>query len=196
MTRDDIIARLRKVAALAAQGVDGEADNSARLLDRIAAEHGIDLSELDGEQIRSHTFRTGREVWRRDLFCQILWRTDGNIRCWNAYVPPAGTPRKPDHGRRKGKAARRVVPVAFNAIRTECTDSQFVECTAKFEILQRDYARQQKAFYRAFLLRNDLLCDYNPDSPEPTDEQMQLCKDAIRLSEGIFASQVRHQICD
>ena len=194
MTRDDIIARLRKVAALAAQGVDGEADNSARLLDRIAAEHGIDLSELDGEQIRSHTFRTGREVWRRNLICQILWRTDGNIRCWEAYVPPAGTPRKPDHGRRKGKATRRVVPVAFNAIRTECTDSQFVECTAKFEILQRDYARQQKAFYRAFLLRNDLLCERGPDDPPSSQEQNKLAIDACRLAKGMFESQLRRQI--
>ena len=47
MTRDDILARLRKVAALAAHGVGGEAANAAAMLDAIAAEHGIDLAECE-----------------------------------------------------------------------------------------------------------------------------------------------------
>ena len=47
MTRDNLIARLRKIAALAANGVGGEAANAAALLDSIAAEHGISLDDLD-----------------------------------------------------------------------------------------------------------------------------------------------------
>jgi len=195
MTRDDILARLRKVAALAAHGVGGEAANAAFLLDAIAAEHGIDLADLDSERKSMHTYRTGREQWRRDLFCQIFWRLDRDISCYNAIAPASPTATR-QRARRKGRASSRGSRWTFNAIRVECTDSQFIECVAKFEILQRDYARQLKAFYRAFLISNDLLCDYNPDSPEPTDEQMQLCKDAIQLSAGIFTSQVRRQICD
>ena len=194
MTRDDLIARLRKIAALASHGVGGEAANAALMLDRIAAEHGIDIVDLDSERKSMHTYRTGREQWRRDLFCQILWRLDRDIRCFNANAPASPTARR-QRARRKGRASG-VSRWTFNAVRAECTGSQFVEAVAKFEVLQRDYARQLKAFYRAFLVSNDLLCDYDPDSPEPTDEQLQLCKDAIRLSAGIFTSQVRHQICD
>lgn len=193
MTRDNIIARLRKVAALASHGEGGEADNAAALLDAIAAEHGIDLAELDSERKTMHTYRTGREQWRRDLFCQILWRLDKDIHCYNAMVPASPATRQ--RTRRKGKASSRVSRRTFDAIRAECTGSQFVEAAAKFEVLQRDYARQLKAFYRAFLLANDLLCDYDPASPEPSDEQRRLSADAMRLSQGIFESQLHPQIC-
>lgn len=196
MTRDDLIARLRKIAALASHGVGGEAANAALMLDRIAAEHGIDIVDLDSERKSMHTYRTGREQWRRDLFCQILWRLDRDISCYNAISPANPTATRQCVRRRKGKSFSRGSRWTFNAIRAECTDGQFIECVAKFEILQRDYARQQKAFYRAFLISNDLLCEYDPDSPEPTDEQKQLSLDAIRLSNGIFTSQVRRQICD
>lgn len=192
MTRDDIIARLRKISALAAHGVGGEADNASILLDRIAAATGIDLVELDVERKSMHTYRTGRELWRRDLFCQILWKIDGGIDCWNAYVPPVGTMK--NRNRRRGKAARNAGPAAFNAIRAECTDIQFVESIAKFEILQRDYARQQKAFFRAFLVSNDLLLDRAPDDPPSTPEAEAFARDARRLATGIFTSQLHRQI--
>lgn len=194
MTRDDILARLRKVAALAANGVGGEAANAAALLDSIAAEHGIDLDDLDSERKSMHTYRTGREHWRWHLFCQILWRIDRDIPCYHDNSPARTAQARP-RARRKGKASRSSARRTFDAVRAECTDSQFIEAVAKFEVLQRDYARQQKAFYRAFLVSNDLLCEYDPDSPEPTDEQMQVVEDSIRLSQGIFQSQLRHQIC-
>lgn len=194
MTRDDLIARLSKIAALAANGVGGEAANAAALLDSIAAEHGISLDDLDSERKSMHTYRTGREKWRCKLFCQILWRIDKDIPCYHAKSPARPAQVRP-RVRRKGKTSRSSDLRIFDAVRAECTDSQFVEAVAKFEVLQRDYARQLKAFYRAFLVSNDLLCDYDPDSPEPTDEQMQVVEDAIRLSQGIFQSQLRHQIC-
>lgn len=193
MTRDDLITRLRKIAALASHGVGGEAANAALMLDRIAAEHGIDIFDLDSERVSMHTYRTGREHWRWHLFCQILWRMDRDIPCYRDKSPasPAKVRRR---AHRKGRASG-VSRGAFDAVRAECTDSQFVEAVAKFEVLQRDYARQLKAFYRAFLISNDLLCDYDPHSPEPTDEQMQVVEDSNRLSQGIFQSQLRHQIC-
>ena len=192
MTRDDIIARLRKVAALASHGVGGEAVNAAAMLDAIAAQHGIDLADLDDDRPSMHTFRTGREQWRRDLFCQILWRLDKGISCYNAIAPASPAKRRTTRNRRKAGGVSRWT---FNAVRAECTDSQFVECVAKFEILQRDYARQQAAFYRAFLVANDLLCDYDPNSPEPTDEERRRAEEARRLAIGIEASQLRKQIC-
>lgn len=193
MTRDEIIARLRKVAALASHGVGGEAANAAALLDSIAAEHGIDLNDLGSERKSMHTYRTGREQWRCKLFCQILWRIDRDIPCYHDNSPARTAQARP-RARRKGKASSRVSRRTFDAVRAECTDSQFIEAVAKFEVLQRDYERQLKAFYRAFLLANDLLCDYDPDSPEPTDEQKSLSADAMRLSQGIFQSQLHPQI--
>lgn len=194
MTRDDLIARLRKIAALAANGVGGEAANAAALLDSIAAEHGIDLDDLDSERKSMHTYRTGREKWRCKLFCQILWRIDKDIPCYHAKSPARPAQARP-RVRRKGKTSRSSDLRTFDAVRAECTDSQFVEAVAKFEVLQRDYETQLKAFYRAFLLANDLLLDYDPDSPEPTDEQKSLSANAIRLSKGIFESQLHPQIC-
>ena len=194
MTRDDLIARLRKIAALASHGVGGEAANAALMLDRIAAEHGIDIVDLDSERKSMHTYRTGREQWRRDLFCQILWRLDRDISCYNAISPANPTATRLCVRRRKGKSFSRGSRWTFNAIRAECTDGQFIECVAKFEVLQRDYARQLKAFYRAFLVANDLLCAPDPDSPDPTEEEVRRCEEAARLAIGIEASQIRKQI--
>ena len=46
-----------------------------------------------------------------------------------------------------------------------CTEDEWLELCAKFEVLKHDYKRQLDAFFRAFLIANDLLMPYNPDKP-------------------------------
>lgn len=194
MTREEIIARLRKIAALASRGEGGEASNAAAILDTIAAQHGIDLSELDEEAIHSHTIPVGKEMWRRDLLCQIFWHKDPGIDCWPVATATRTT--RTMRTTRKGAKTACGYRRRITAIRVECPDSVFIECTAQYEILARDYERQLKAFYRAFLIRNDLLCPADPSAPKASDEELQRNADADRLARGMFASSLHRQICD
>lgn len=179
MSRDEIIARLRKVAALAALGVGGEAANAEALLNAIAAEHGIDLAELDVDDVRERIIPVGRETWRRRLLCQILWtRFPG---CDFDVV----VERRPV---KTGPVRVGKVRFALSGLKVRLSAAQHVECLAVFEIMQRDYERQQKAFFRAFCLKNDLLCPYDPDAPKPTPDQVQLADDARQLAMGIGRS--------
>lgn len=182
MRRDEIIARLRKVAALAARGEGGEAANAEALLDAIAAAHGIDLDELELDDIRERVIPVGRETWRSRLLCQILWtRFPG--RDFDFVVERR--PVKQRRGMRTGK-----VRFVLTGLQARLTAAQHVECLSVFEILQRDYERQLKAFFRAFLLKNDLLCPYDPDATKPTPEQERLNEDARRLATGVVRSEL------
>ena len=91
MKKEDLIAKMRKVIALAERGVDGERVNARILLDKMMREHGITEDALDSDApieltymiesederillhvIISHALKiTGRESWR-----MMGYRTD------------------------------------------------------------------------------------------------------------------------
>jgi len=186
MRKDDIMARLRKLKALADLGVGGEADNAAALLDRIARENGIDLARIDDIVESERVVRVGTDEWKQRLFCHIVWRRYRDKEMFATYDPPnlsrfVGGKRRP-----------------FNAVRFWCADDFFVEVVAAFEILRRDYERQLRAFFRAFLTANDLLLQPRADEPErelsAADRRRIL--DAERLALGIERSELRKQITD
>ena len=80
--------KLFKLKALAERGVGGEADNARRLLLKLCADNGIDLSKLDEAMSPKETlFKVGRSTLYKTLFmlcCDyvtnnqtISYRTDG-----------------------------------------------------------------------------------------------------------------------
>lgn len=80
--------KLFKLKALAERGVGGEADNARRLLLKLCADNGIDLSGLDDAMSPKDTlFKVGRSTLYKTLFMQcyayvtnnqnISYRTDG-----------------------------------------------------------------------------------------------------------------------
>lgn len=185
MSRSDILARLRKIESLARQGVGGEADNAAALLDRVARAHGIDLDSLEAVQVSDRIIRVGTDGWRHQLLCQIVWRRDRSIAIYATHSNRRGLPRT-TRGRAK----------PFDAIRMRCANDFFIEVAAAFEILSRDYIRQRKAFFRAFLDANDLLITPG-DNDKPrdlSDAERQLVEDAARLSLGIERSRLHKEL--
>ncbi|MBR3087314.1 MAG: hypothetical protein IKH04_13035 [Kiritimatiellae bacterium] len=177
MSRDDILARLRKIKSLADHGEGGEAANAAALLDTIAAEHGIDLDAIDAALVSDHVFKTGVDGWRQKLFCQIVWCRDRKMELYSC---------------RSDRRTR-----GHDAIKLRCADDFFVEVVAAFEVLSRDYDRQRKALFRAFLAANDLLLEASADD-EPrkplSDAERCLLEDAARLSLGIEKTMLRKQL--
>ena len=84
------------------------------------------------------------------------------------------------------------VHVASRSVK--CRDTQFVELMSKFTVLSRDFDRQRKALFRAFIDANDLLLPYAPELAPQTDEERDLCEEARRLALGIQKSALAKQL--
>ena len=62
--------KLFKLKALAERGVGGDADNARRLLLKLCADNGIDLSDLDDMYPKDTLFKVGRSTLYKTLFMQ------------------------------------------------------------------------------------------------------------------------------
>lgn len=66
--------KLKKLLALAERGVQGEADNARKLLEKLCKEYGVSMEELlDENQLKRYYFDIGRNALYKDLFerCQF-----------------------------------------------------------------------------------------------------------------------------
>lgn len=63
--------KLKKLLALAERGVQGEAENARRLLEKLCKEYGVSMEELlDENQMKFYRFDIGRNAIYKDLFTQ------------------------------------------------------------------------------------------------------------------------------
>ena len=66
---------LKKLLALAERGVQGEAENARRLLEKLCMEYGVSMDELlDENQVKYHFFEVGRNKIYLDLFAQCYYK--------------------------------------------------------------------------------------------------------------------------
>lgn len=185
MNLEEIKRRLMKMKALANAGVGGERANAERLLAELAAKHGINLDDLDGEEIEEFEVKF-TQAWQRKLLGQLtaIMRQekrkrgevlrDKECELWRSRF-----------GSKYCKFEE------FTVYATRC---DWLELTAKFEVLKAAYKRQCKNFYLAFLMANDLLTDPDYDAPKPTREQLEAYNEALRLSLGIERSSLNKQL--
>ena len=67
--------KLKKLLALAERGVQGEAENARRLLEKLCMEYGVSMDELlDENQVKYHFFEVGRNKIYLDLFSQCYYK--------------------------------------------------------------------------------------------------------------------------
>ena len=65
--------KLKKLLALAERGVQGEAENARRLLEKLCKEYGVSIEELlDENQVKIYRFDIGRNAIYKDLFTQCF----------------------------------------------------------------------------------------------------------------------------
>lgn len=178
---DKIKNKLRKLKALADRGVDGEADTAQRLLAKVAEKYGIILDELDLESEEKIRFEVKLpKEWQRDIFRQIvaLMRME---KCGDLY---------------------NLEVLEFYSFRSNpkqyyvhCTKAEWLELTAKYEVLARDYEKQIKSFTLAFLMRNDLLLPPSDDHDKKlTQKEREEYRMASNLSYGIEKSVMNKQL--
>lgn len=184
MNIEEIKRRLMKMKALANAGVGGERANAEKLLVELAEKYGINLDEFeDGEEIVEYKFNFS-STWQRKLLGQLVVL-------------------KRQEKKKRGEALREkeleIYSWVFNRGRENertiyATKSDWLELMAKFEVLKTAYKRQQKSFYLAFLMANDLLTDPDDDAPEPTPEERKAYKAAVFMSTGIERTSLHTQL--
>lgn len=178
---DKIKNKLRKLKALADRGIDGEADTAQRLLAEVAEKYGIILDELDLEAEEKIRFEVKLlKKWQRDIFRQVvaLMRME---KCGDPY---------------------NIEVLEFYSFRANpkqfyvhCTKAEWLELTAKYEVLARDYIKQIKSFTLAFLMRNDLLLPpRNDHDTKLTPKEREEYRAAKILSFGIEKSRMNKQL--
>ena len=177
MNLEDLKEKLVKMKSLAERGEGGERETANRLIEELAAKYGISLDFLGNETKRHYEIRFSA-VWQRRLFGQLM-----------------GLLRLEKYGSRDADE----LILYFNRrdrlkCNTTCTEMEWLELTTKHSVLCADYKRQQRAFYTAFLMANDLLMPFDPKSPPPTPKEEKEYDDAFSLSAGIKRSEIFTQI--
>ena len=171
MKEEDIIDRLRKMKALADHGVGGERENAQRLLAAVAAEYGISLERLNDSLLK--TFRiTISNTFKRKLLSQLCGLKRQELKLGGEYLTENRVTLWTCRQRN------------LYAIR-DCTDAEWLELSAKLEILARAYKKQEREFYTAFLMANNLLLEAEDSDAEPSRAEMQRNFRIAQMSMGI-----------
>ena len=189
MDIDALKERLAKMKALADSGIGGERTAADHLIRETCAKYGLSIDDIDTEIEREHTVEVSNS-WQWQIFLQLLGLMrieqygDRNSDKLHLFMQ-----KRPGGHRGRGKSRRQIWVKRYFTV---CTDAQWLELAAKFDVLCFDYAKQLKAFPLAFLISNDLLMPYNPDKPNTApDEQYNI---ASTLANGIKKSRLSKQL--
>ena len=181
--------RLGKMKALADFGIGGERIAADRLIHKICAKYGISIDDVDTEIEREHTVEI-TQAWKRQIFLQLLGLMrieqygDRNADKLNLFMQ-----KRPGGHRGRGKSRRQTWVKRYFTV---CTDAQWLELSAKFDVLCFDYTKQLKAFPLAFLMSNDLLMPFDPDKPHTAPHEQYGI--AANLAVGIKKSRLNKQL--
>ena len=144
--REKLQEKLRKLKALAEQGVGGEKENAEKLLAALMKKHNISEEEIEEVQIKTYFIRYKTE-WERRLLHQLAYMHLGSGHssgCVGTYT---------GHMRKK--------------VSIKCTAAVYLEIEAEFDIYRRALEKEIEYFYYAFVSKNNL---YPP--PELADDSL------------------------
>lgn len=158
--------KLKKLLALAERGVQGEADNARRLLEKLCKEHGVSIEELfDENQVRSYYFKVGRNKIYLELFAQCYYKVANRNRL--SYIQLSG-----------GKIA-----VEMTAIQHAEMVSLFAWHKANFD---NDLEEMKRSILIAYCRKHHLYPDVDSsDSVELTEEEKKRFLKIIFMQESL-----------
>lgn len=177
MNLEELKAKLLKMKALAERGLGGEREVAERMIHELAAKYNLSLDAIGNLTERRFEIKF-TEIWQRKLFGQLM-----------------GLMRVEKYGSRDAdKLSLFYYKGSSKECFTECTEMEWLELTARYSVLCADYKRQLASFYTAFLMANDLLMPYNPNTPDMTPDEEKKWTDAVNLSRGITRSKLHKQL--
>ena len=76
-SHENLIERLKKIAALAERGIGGEKENAKRILARMMEKYGITSEDLgEGREVKKHVFKY-KSKWEKEILFQCYCRASG-----------------------------------------------------------------------------------------------------------------------
>ena len=144
--------KLKKLLALAEQGVQGEAENARRLLEKLCKEYDISMEELlDENRVEYHFFSVGRNKIYLDIFSQCFYKVTNIDRLFYKQI------------------SRSQIAVKMTAL-------QYAELASLFEWhkanLDKDLEDMKKNFLIAYCRKHHLHSDVKHDNDmELTDDE-------------------------
>lgn len=152
--------KLKKLLALAEQGVQGEADNARRLLEKLCKEYSVSIEELlDENQLKRYCFDISRNAIYKDLFVQCYCKVSQKI-------------------------SLSFYQESRSQISVEMTALQYAELVSLFEWhkanFNKDLEDMKKNILLAYCRKHHLYSDVKPDNDNDRelteDERKQLIK--------------------
>ena len=169
----DRLELLKKIQALAKNGVGGEKFNAQQKLSELMEKYHIRDEDLETEVIKSFDFRVGNKM-EKELLGQIAYSVYG------------------DKNEKKGYYSYIHIK---NKMCVECTDAEFLEIEAKFSFYKHELKKQIDRFYQAFIQANEIFP--NPELCKSKEEKFFLSEEdmkILRMAKGIEKSEFLKQI--
>ena len=183
MDREEILNKIRKVQALAEQGVGGEKESAEKRLAEMMEKYDITWEDLGKEEEIIFWYTAKGKDWKM-LINQIL----GVNEIRHAFVDP--------HSQTKNSKWLRSCsdrPRGANVVMI-CSRAKFIEMTTAYEIYQRSFDEHYESFVYAFLGQNKLLGKPSTNNRELTPEEEQTYRRAVLMMSGVDKAQINKQI--
>lgn len=137
MTMSAIHERLKKLHALALQGVGGEREQAQALFDKLSQKYGVQMEDLEEDKLDTYEFHYGSKE-EGLLLNQIAFKVTNRTDIFYCY---------------KDKRLNR------NKQWIECTEAQKVEIEFLFEFYSALWERELKIFLQCFFQKHRLFGD-------------------------------------
>lgn len=176
MVNQKYIDLLKKVKALAEQGVGGEKYNAEKALKSLMKKYSITEEMLDDNETSDYLFLLKTE-YEEELFVQIVWCIDLNIKIY-------------------GKFKARYARLFGGNYLINTTRLVWIEVKTKLEFYTKVYLSDLKIFKLAFLHKNNLLTDAKNGNRKITEEERLMQFKAVQMAKGLDTHKFNKQLSD
>lgn len=147
---------LKKLKALAEQGVGGEKLNAQNKLNELMKKYNVTETELSDDLLLDCEFKYSGERERK-LLIQVVYKVTNDSNAVYSFIYTA-TKR---HCRTK--------------LGCKATAAQKIEIDFLFDFYKKLYAKEEKVFFRAFIQKHQIFGELKEDeTPTPTTEEEQM----------------------
>lgn len=167
----EIHTKLKKLLALAREGVGGEKDNAQERLESLMRKHGITLDQLDGEERKLEWFRLSAGDYGKRLFYQTLRKVCGE--CPDTYKSTY----------KRGQLG------------ADVTVAEKVEIELRYPAYAAALQKEMDVCFSAFIHVNNIFPDDGP-SPDPGDINLAEIERLIMAMKGMKPVEIHRALGD
>ena len=146
---------LKKLKALAEQGVGGEKLNAQNKLNELMKKYGVTEIELNDDLPLDCEFKYSGEREKK-LLIQVIYKVTDNSKAVYSFI----------YSRTKRQCRTK--------LGCKATAAQKIEIDFLFDFYKKLYAKEEKIFFRAFVQKHNIFGEIKPDeTPTPaTDDEL------------------------